>query len=103
MGPFNNTVTAFYCFIFNKLANNSSFESAEADKAKERMLRDKLDREKAAGTYEVTVQTKDTQEGAYKITITPWEREIYVITMIKIKINEHCDKLARGEASEFGK
>jgi hypothetical protein len=26
-----------------------------------------------------------------------------VITMIKIKINEHCDKLARGEASEFGK
>jgi len=67
------------------------------------MLRDKLDREKAAGNYEVTVQTKDTQEGAYKITITPWEREIYVITMIKIKINEHCDKLARGEASEFGK
>ena len=34
--------------------------------------------------------------------ITPYEREIYVITMIKVKITEHCDKLAAGEDSTFG-
>jgi hypothetical protein len=34
--------------------------------------------------------------------IGPYEREIYVITMIKIKITEHCDRLAKGEASTFG-
>ena len=30
--------------------------------------------------------------------IPPYEREIYVITMIKIKINEHCDAQAAGDA-----
>ena len=44
----------------------------------------------------------DTETVAYNKIITPYEREIYVITMIKIKINEHCDRLAKGEESTFG-
>jgi len=31
--------------------------------------------------------------GMVQLVITPYEREIYVITMIKIKINTHCDKV----------
>ena len=34
--------------------------------------------------------------------ITPYVREIYVITQIKIKITEHCERLAKGEESTFG-
>jgi hypothetical protein len=30
--------------------------------------------------------------------IPPYEREIFVITMIKKKINEHCDKVAAEQA-----
>jgi len=74
----------------------------EADKAKEKMLKEKLEREKLAGDKDVATQTHDTESAAYKLIITPYQREIYVITMIKIKINEHCDKLANGEESTFG-
>ena len=34
--------------------------------------------------------------------ITPYVREIYVITQIKIKITEHCERVAKGEESTFG-
>ena len=44
----------------------------------------------------------DSESESYNKVIPPYEREIYVITMIKIKITEHCDKLAKGEASVFG-
>ena len=44
----------------------------------------------------------DSESASYNKVIPPYEREIYVITMIKIKITEHCDKLAKGEASVFG-
>ena len=74
----------------------------EADKAKEKMLKEKLEREKLAGDKDVATQTHDTESAAYKLVITPYQREIYVITMIKIKINEHCEKLANGEESTFG-
>ena len=33
------------------------------------------------------------------VQIPPYEREIYVITMIKVKINEHC---AQAEAASGG-
>ena len=76
---------------------------AEADKAKEKMLADKLKREAMNADKKITTEVHETTTAAYNIMITPWEREIYVITMIKIKINEYCDKIARGEAAEFGK
>jgi len=44
----------------------------------------------------------DAETESYNKVIPPYEKEIYVITMIKIKITEHCDKLAKGEASVFG-
>lgn len=31
---------------------------------------------------------------AFCMQIPPYEREIFVITMIKTKINDHCDKVA---------
>ena len=77
-------------------------KKTEADKAKEKMLKEKLERDKLAGDQDVATQTHDTESAAYKLIITPYMREIYVITMIKIKINSHCDKLANGEASTFG-
>ena len=33
------------------------------------------------------------------VQIPPYEREIYVITMIKIKINQHCEEQASGGAA----
>jgi len=74
----------------------------EADKAKEKMMAEKLEREKLAGDKDVAGKNYESESAAYKLVITPYEREIYVITMIKIKINEHCDKLAKGEESTFG-
>ena len=73
-----------------------------ADKAKEQMMKEKLEREALAGDKDVAGKTYDEEKAAYKIIITPYMREIYVITMIKIKINEHCDRLAKGEESTFG-
>jgi len=74
----------------------------EADKAKEKMMAEKLEREKLAGDKDVAGKNYDEEKAAYKLVITPYMREIYVITMIKIKINEHCDRLAKGEESTFG-
>jgi len=66
------------------------------------MMSEKLQREKLAGEKDVASKNYESESAAYKLVISPYEREIYVITMIKIKINEHCDRLARGEASTFG-
>jgi len=74
----------------------------EADAAKEKMMQEKLQREKLAGDKDVAHSNFESESAAYKLVITPYEREIYVITMIKIKINEHCDRLAKGEESTFG-
>ncbi len=58
-------------------------------------MAEKLEREKLAGDKDVAGKNYESESAAYKLIITPYEREIYVITMIKIKINEHCDKLAK--------
>jgi len=78
-----------------KLANDK-------DKAKEKMMNEKLQRETLAGVKDVATANYDSESASYNQVIPPYEREIYVITMIKIKITEHCDKLAKGEASVFG-
>ena len=64
--------------------------SAEADKAKEKMLTEKVQREKLNGDKKVTENNYETEKNAYALVIPPYEREIYVITMIKVKISEHC-------------
>jgi len=74
----------------------------DKDKAKEKMMQEKLQREQLAGAKDVAQSNYNTETDAYVKVITPYEREIYVITMIKIKITEHCDRLANGEASTFG-
>ena len=63
----------------------------EKDKAKEKMMSAKLEREKLNGDKKVAHANYDSESAAYKVIIPPFEREIYVITMIKIKINEHCE------------
>ena len=70
----------------------------EADKAKEKMMAEKLEREKLAGDKDVASKNYDEESAAYKLVITPYMREIYVITMIKIKITEHCAAQAGGAA-----
>jgi hypothetical protein len=62
----------------------------EADKAKEKMMTEKLNREKLNGDKKVTEASYNQEKQAYALVIPPFEREIYVITMIKIKISEHC-------------
>jgi hypothetical protein len=66
------------------------------------MMNEKLQRETLAGVKDVATANYDTETESYNKVIPPYEKEIYVITMIKIKITEHCDKLAKGEASVFG-
>jgi len=53
----------------------------EADKAKEKMMQEKLQREKLAGDKDVAGKNYESEGAAYKLTISPYEREIYVITV----------------------
>jgi len=76
--------------------------SDDADKSKEKMMQEKLEREKLNGEKDVAQSNYGTETTAYNQVIPPYEKEIYVITMIKIKITEHCDRLAAGEESTFG-
>lgn len=62
----------------------------EKDHAKEKMMSAKLEREKLNGEKKIAHANFNSEDAAYKVIIPPFEREIYVITMIKVKINEHC-------------
>merc|ERR1712216_663019 len=75
--------------------------SNAADKAKEKQSTAQLERDKLNGNKKVAGQEYDDEKAAYTLMIPPYEREIYVITMIKIKINEHCEEQAAdaGEAA----
>jgi len=68
--------------------------SNAADKAKEKQSSAQLEREKLNGKKKVAHANYDEEKDAYKLMIPPYEREIYVITMIKVKINEHCEAQA---------
>jgi len=46
---------------------------------------------RCASTWGLTLQVLVF---AFRVQIPPYEKEIYVITMIKIKINEHCEQAA---------
>merc|ERR1719409_1531263 len=76
--------------------------SDQADKAKEKMMAEKLEREKLAGDKSTAQKVYNVETDAYHKVITPYVKEIYVITQIKIKITEHCERVAKGEESTFG-
>ena len=71
----------------------------EADKAAEKMAAAKLEREKLNGDKKVSEASYDDEKQAYAMMIPPFVREIYVITMIKIKIAQHCEEQASGGAA----
>ena len=98
----NMRINAMIQIIRDNNNINMYSNPAEAAAAKEKMMQEKLQREKLAGDKDVAHSNFESESAAYKLVITPYEREIYVITMIKIKINEHCDRLAKGEESTFG-
>jgi peptidoglycan hydrolase CwlO-like protein len=60
------------------------------DKAKSLMDAAKLEREKLNGEQKVMGKAEKEAEDAAKVMIPPYEREIYVIVMIKKKILDHC-------------
>jgi hypothetical protein len=68
------------------------------DKACAQAQSEQLQREKLAGEKKTIGESADQENAAYKLLITPYMREIYIITMIKMKINEHCEKVASGQA-----
>ena len=72
----------------------------QADKAKEKMMNAKLEREKLNGQKKIAHANYDQESAAYKAIIPPFEREIYVITMIKIKINQHCEAVEAKAGAE---
>eukprot|EP00960_Hanusia_phi_P076954 768632-Hanusia_phi.AAC.5 len=71
-----------------------------------------LEREKLAGDKKISESTYNDEKAAYNLEvkhferslsltctqIPPYQREIYVITMIKIKIIEHCQNVDNGAA-----
>eukprot|EP00960_Hanusia_phi_P071356 767531-Hanusia_phi.AAC.6 len=65
----------------------------QKDKAKESYEAEQLKREKLSGNEKILeIKQKDATEDAKKL-IPPYEREIYVITMIKMKIVDHCNSV----------
>ena len=53
-----------------------------------------LEREKLNGKKKVSGANYKEEKSAYDLMIPPYEKEIYVITMIKIKIKSHCEEQA---------
>jgi len=45
------------------------------------MMQEKLQRESLAGDKDVAGKNYESESAAYKLTISPYEREIYVITV----------------------
>jgi len=64
------------------------------DKARAQAQAEQLQRENLAGQKKTIGQSAEQENAAYKLLITPYMREIYIITMIKQKIFEHCNQLA---------
>ena len=62
--------------------------------AKEKQSAAQLEREKLNGKKKVSGANYKEEKSAYNLMIPPYEKEIYVITMIKIKIKSHCEEQA---------
>jgi len=61
------------------------------DKAKAEAQSQQLQREKLAGQKKTVAESASQENAAYKLLITPYMREIYIIQMIKTKIIDHCN------------
>jgi len=72
--------------------------SDAADRAKEQRSSAGLNREKYAGDKIVARKNMKDEKSAYAIIVPPYQREIYVIAMIKKKIIDHCKKLSEGSS-----
>jgi hypothetical protein len=70
------------------------------DKAKSLMDAAKLEREKLNGEQKVMGTAEKEAEDAAKVMIPPYEREIYVIVMIKKKILDHCSTGGREDTPQ---
>ena len=70
------------------------------DKAKSLMDAAKLEREKLNGEKSVMGKAEKQGEDAAKVMIPPYEREIFVIAMIKKKIIDHCNHPDRADTPQ---
>jgi len=68
--------------------------SSAKDKAKAQAQAEQLQREKLAGEKKTIGEEAKAENSAYKLLITPYMREIYIIQMIKTKIIDHCNEVA---------
>jgi hypothetical protein len=73
--------------------------SAAKDKAKAEAQAQQLQREKLAGEKKTLGEQDKSEKAAYKLLITPYMKEIYIIQMIKTKIINHCAEVAAAAAS----
>jgi len=64
--------------------------STAKDKANAEAQAEQLQREQLAGQKKEVAQTASQENAAYKLLVTPYIKEIYVIQLIKTKILEHC-------------
>ena len=60
----------------------------------------KLEREKLNGEKSVMGKAEKQGEDAAKVMIPPYEREIFVIAMIKKKIIDHCNHPDRADTPQ---
>jgi len=67
--------------------------SDAADSAKEQVSESNLKRSGLEGKKVVADNAHKEEKAAYNLVIPPYQREIYVIVMIKKKINDHCAKV----------
>jgi len=68
--------------------------SDAADKAKAASESAELQRERLAGQKKVAEATATNEKAAYKLTISPYLKEIHVIQIVKQKILDHCAQVS---------
>jgi len=73
--------------------------SDAADKAKAAAQSEQLQREALAGGKKVAQENAQNEGAAYKLSITPYMKEIYIIRLIMKKITDHCAEVAAAAAA----
>jgi len=72
--------------------------STAKDKANAEAQAEQLQREQLAGQKKEVAQTAAQENAAYKLLVTPYIKEIFIIQLIKTKVLEHCAQVAAGAA-----
>jgi len=68
------------------------------DKAKAQAQAEALQRDSLSGARKAAGEEVSQENAAYKLLITPYMKEIYIIQLIKKKIVDHCLEVAAGAA-----